>query len=214
MPPATSAICRSTVRCVIDANNRRTNVTFPAGGHRAGGALVSALRPVLPDVEAVARPNAASKSITSRLTGGYAPAEFIEAARPARHSCGSRWFVADSQVKVAGRWTYLFRAVDQHRQVIDVFVCERRDAVAARAFFARALTHGSSSVGHDRSGAGEPPGDRGSGPTARHVFDHYANNVASADHCRLKGRLHSPTGRRLTTARASTGEAQFHPPTR
>ena len=42
--------------------------------------------------------------------------EFIDAARPARHSMGDRWFVDETYVKVAGRWTYLYRAVDQHRQ--------------------------------------------------------------------------------------------------
>jgi IS6 family transposase len=30
----------------------------------------------------------------------------------------------------------VYRAVDQHRQVIDVLVSTRRDATAARAFFA------------------------------------------------------------------------------
>src|SRR6266498_2773810 len=65
--------------------------------------------------------------------------EFIEAARFCRHAPGDRWFVDETYVKVAGRWTYLYRAVDQHGQVIDVLVCERRDAGAARAFFVRAL---------------------------------------------------------------------------
>jgi transposase-like protein len=31
-------------------------------------------------------------------------------------------------VKVAGRWTYLYRAIDQHGQVIGVLVSQRRDA--------------------------------------------------------------------------------------
>ena len=48
--------------------------------------------------------------------------EFIDAARPARHATGDRWFVDETYVKVAGRWTYLYRAVDQHGQVIDVLV--------------------------------------------------------------------------------------------
>ena len=30
-------------------------------------------------------------------------------------------------MKVAGRWTYLYRAVDQHGQVIDVLLSVRRD---------------------------------------------------------------------------------------
>src|SRR3954454_12537855 len=59
-------------------------------------------------------------------------AEFVDAARPARHASGSRWFVDETYVKVAGRWTYLYRAIDQHGQVIDVMVSERRDGAAAR----------------------------------------------------------------------------------
>jgi IS6 family transposase len=37
--------------------------------------------------------------------------EFIEAARFCRHAPGSRWFADETYVKVAGRWTYLYRAV-------------------------------------------------------------------------------------------------------
>ena len=35
--------------------------------------------------------------------------EFIDAARPARHATGDRWFIDETYVKVAGRWTYLYR---------------------------------------------------------------------------------------------------------
>jgi transposase-like protein len=52
--------------------------------------------------------------------------EFIEAARPARHAVADRWFVDETYVKVAGRWTYLYRAVEQHGQVIDVLLSARR----------------------------------------------------------------------------------------
>jgi IS6 family transposase len=67
--------------------------------------------------------------------------EFIDAARHARHVPGGRWFVDETYVKIAGRWIYLHRAVDQHGQVIDVLVSTRRNADAARAFFSRALSH-------------------------------------------------------------------------
>jgi transposase-like protein len=67
-------------------------------------------------------------------------AEFIDAARPSRHAIGDRWFLDETYVKLAARWTYLYRAIDQHGQVIDVLVCERRDGAAPRAFFTRALT--------------------------------------------------------------------------
>ena len=69
-------------------------------------------------------------------------AEFIDAARPARHTTGDRWFVDETYVKVAGHWVYLYRAVDRRGQIIDVLVCERRDGLAARAFFSRAMRFG------------------------------------------------------------------------
>ena len=63
----------------------------------------------------------------------------VDAARFARHSPGDRWFVDETYVKVNGVWRYVYRAVDQYGQVIDVLVCVRRDAAAARRFF-RGLT--------------------------------------------------------------------------
>ena len=62
--------------------------------------------------------------------------EFIDAAQPPRHVRGDRWFVDESYVKVVGRWTYLYRAVDQYGQVIDVLVSEKRDAQRPAGFTA------------------------------------------------------------------------------
>jgi transposase-like protein len=62
-----------------------------------------------------------------------------EAARPCRHAVGGRWFVDETYVKVAGRWRYVYRAVDQFGQVIDVFVSPRRDITAAHRFFERSI---------------------------------------------------------------------------
>ena len=58
-----------------------------------------------------------------------------EAALPCRHSVGNRWPVDETYVKVAGHWRYVYRAVDQFGQVIDVLVSARRDAMAAHRFF-------------------------------------------------------------------------------
>jgi len=55
--------------------------------------------------------------------------------RPLRHATGGRWFVDETYVKVAGQWRYLYRAVDQYGQVIDVLLSEQRDTAAARRFF-------------------------------------------------------------------------------
>ena len=62
-----------------------------------------------------------------------------EAARPCRHAVGDRWFVDQTYVKVAGRWRYVYRAIDQFGQVIDVVVSARRDTMAAHRFFQRAI---------------------------------------------------------------------------
>jgi IS6 family transposase len=66
----------------------------------------------------------------------------IDAARPCRHCAGERWFVDETYVKVAGRWVYLYRAIDQFGQIIDVLASEKRDLAATRRFFTRALEHG------------------------------------------------------------------------
>jgi len=52
---------------------------------------------------------------------------------------GDRWQVDETYVKVAGRWRYVYRAIDQFGQVIDVCVTPRRDAAAARRFFQGAI---------------------------------------------------------------------------
>ena len=62
-----------------------------------------------------------------------------EAARPCRHRVGDRWQVDETYVKIAGRWRYVYRAIDQFGQVIDVFVSPRRDGIAARRFFERVI---------------------------------------------------------------------------
>jgi transposase-like protein len=65
--------------------------------------------------------------------------QLAEAARPCRHAVGDRWFVDETYVKVAGQWRYVYRAIDQFGQVIDVFVSARRDTMAAHRFFQRAI---------------------------------------------------------------------------
>jgi transposase-like protein len=68
----------------------------------------------------------------------------IDAAQPCRHTPGDRWFVDETYAKIAGRWAYLYRAIDQFGQVIDVLVSKKRDLAATRRFFTRALEHGPS----------------------------------------------------------------------
>jgi transposase-like protein len=134
----------------------------------------------------------------------------IDAARPCRHAPGDRWFVAETYVKVAGRWVYLYRAIDQFGQVIDVLVAEKRDLAATRRFFTRALEHcpRPPEVTTDRAPAYPRVLDELL-PAACHVMDQYSNNLIEADHSRLKSRLRPMRGlKRLQSARViSTGHA-------
>jgi transposase, IS6 family len=119
----------------------------------------------------------------------------IDAARPCRHATGDRWFVNETYVKIARRWVYLYRAIDQFGQVIDVLVAEKRDTAATRRFFTRTLAHGPSptEVTTDRAPAYPRVLDE-LVPAARHVTEQYANNPIEADHGRLKSHLRPTRG--------------------
>lgn len=51
---------------------------------------------------------------------------------------GSRWYVDETYVRVSGAWAYLYRAVDETGQVVDVLLREHRDLASARAFLQQA----------------------------------------------------------------------------
>ena len=121
----------------------------------------------------------------------------IEAARPCRHSVGDRWFVDETYVKVAGVWRYVYRAVDQHGQVLDVWLSRRRDVAAATRFFTAVL--------RDRGRPSEVTTDLAPAllrvvaeliPDAAHDTEQYANNRVECDHGRLKARLRPMRGLR------------------
>jgi transposase-like protein len=133
----------------------------------------------------------------------FAP-EFAEAAQARRHIVGDRWRVDETYVKVGGTWRYLFRAIDQLGQVIDVFLSPRRDREAARRFFERAL-------GRTRVSPVEVATDRYPVyprvldellPAAFHETEVHVNNRLETDHGRLKARLRPMRGlKRDRTAR-------------
>ena len=119
-----------------------------------------------------------------------------DAARFCRHSPDDRWHVDETYVKVNGVWRYVYRAVDQYGQVIDVLVSVRRDADAARRFFRRALTAlkvTPSEVVTDAAAVYPGVLDELI-PQAWHHVEQYANNPLEADHSRLKHRLRPMRG--------------------
>jgi transposase, IS6 family len=119
-----------------------------------------------------------------------------DAARPCRHALGDRWQVDETYVKVAGQWRYVYRAIDQFGQVVDVLVSPRRDAKAARRFFQRAISVTKVTpveVITDQAPV-YPAVLEELLPAAWHRTDRYANNRVECDHGRLKSRLRPMRG--------------------
>jgi IS6 family transposase len=136
--------------------------------------------------------------------------EFVEAARPARRVPGDGWFVDERYVKVSGRWMYLYRAVDQHGQIVDVLFSAHRDLNAARRFFSRALRAGTVPVEVTTDRAPAYPGVLDELiPSALHTVEQYANNPVESDHGRLKARQRPMRGlkRQRSTRILATGHA-------
>jgi transposase-like protein len=121
-----------------------------------------------------------------------------DAARFCRHSPGDRWFVDETYVGVNGVGRYVYRAVDQFGQVIEVLISARRDANAARRFFRRALrTFKVTPTEVVTDAAAVYPGVLDElTPSAWHYVDQYANNPIEADHSQLKHRLRPMRGLR------------------
>ena len=121
----------------------------------------------------------------------------INAARPCRHSVGDRWFVDETYVKVAGIWRYVYRAVDQHGQVIDVYVSKRRNLGAARVFFESVISaHGRPTEVTTYLAAPLLRVVDELLPEVVHETEQYANNWIENDHGRLKARLRPMRGLR------------------
>ena len=100
---------------------------------------------------------------------------------------------------MSGRWTYLYRAIDQH------------DLAAARRFFIRALSTGTvpAEVTTDRAPAYPRVMDELI-PSALHTVERYANNPVETDHGRLKARLWPMRGlKRHGSARIITAGHAF-----
>jgi IS6 family transposase len=67
----------------------------------------------------------------------YAP-EIEKRIRPHLRLSNGSWRVDETYVRVKGRWTYLYRAVDSRGQTTDFLLSAKRDAEAAKRFFRKA----------------------------------------------------------------------------
>ena len=132
----------------------------------------------------------------------YAPELNLRSRRELRPTNGS-WRVDETYLRVAGKWTYLYRAVDSAGATIDFLLSARRDAAAAKRFFQKALR----SPGHPRprviNADGNPSypkvifelkktGELGRPSRCRPV--QYLNNIVEQDHRAIKRRVRASQG--------------------
>jgi transposase, IS6 family len=66
-------------------------------------------------------------------------AELEKRIRPHLRMSNGSWRVDETYVKIKGRWTYLYRAVDSRGQTMDFLLSAKRDAEAAKRFFRKVL---------------------------------------------------------------------------
>ena len=97
---------------------------------------------------------------------------------------GDTFFIDEVFVKINGKQHYLWRAVDQDGDVVDVYLQAKRDGAAARRFFKRLLR---SSGGEPRKIVTDklrsyPVAHRDVIPESTHCTDQYVNNRAEQSH--------------------------------
>lgn len=65
--------------------------------------------------------------------------QIADRAQARKRPTAKSWRMDETYIKVKGRWTYLYRAVDRDGQTLDFMISGRRDLAAARRFFKRAI---------------------------------------------------------------------------
>ena len=108
-------------------------------------------------------------------------------------------------VRIAGKWMYLFRAVDSQGQTVDFYLSETRDREAAKLFLRRALANPDNRPPYVlvRDGLRSYPAairelqDEGQlRRTCRQRTGRYCNNRIESDHRHVKRRLRAMQGPR------------------
>jgi transposase, IS6 family len=132
----------------------------------------------------------------------YAPELSRRCRRELRITNGS-WRVDETYLRVAGKWTYLYRAVDSTGDTIDFLLSPKRDASAAKRFFQKALRSPNHSRPRVINVDGNPAYPRAIdelkrtrelGRRCRCRPVRYLNNVVEQDHRAIKRRVRAMQG--------------------
>ena len=114
---------------------------------------------------------------------------------------GSSWRVDETYIRVRGRWTYLYRAVDKQGQTVDFLLSEKRDIAAAKRFFIKAIGNNEApakitldgyKAAHQAVAELKAEGLLSAGVEVR--TSKYMNNLIEQDHRRVKQRYYPMLG--------------------
>jgi len=121
---------------------------------------------------------------------------YQQAARPHRRRVGQQWSIDETYIRIAGRWCYAFRAIDEEGQVIDVYVSPTRDTAAATAFLTRAVESSevTPAMATTDKAAIYPPALSAVLPGITHITGKLPQQRIERDHQHLKGRTRSMRG--------------------
>ena len=90
--------------------------------------------------------------------------EYARTLRRRRGRLGDTWYLDELFVKIQGRPRYLWRAVDQDGDLIDILVQSRRDRRAATRFFRKLLKAQGRAPRRPSVSGGDPPAVPGRHP--------------------------------------------------
>jgi putative transposase len=68
----------------------------------------------------------------------YSP-ELLERFNRRKRAVTGKWHIDETYIKVRGRWTYLYRALDSNGDTVEFRFSERRNLAAAKRFLRKAL---------------------------------------------------------------------------
>src|SRR5215471_12481779 len=120
-------------------------------------------------------------------------------------------YIDETYIKVKGRWTYLYRAVDKHGRTVDFLLSERRDVAAAKRFFSKAMRHNGTprvitldAYAASHRAIWELKSESSMSRRVRIRSSKYLNNIVEQDHRRIKQRIVTMLGfKRFDTATIS-----------
>ncbi|WP_448955887.1 IS6 family transposase [Labrys neptuniae] len=110
--------------------------------------------------------------------------QLLERFNQRKRAVSGRWHIDETYIKVRGKWTYLYRAIDSLGDTVEFFFSEHRDLPSAKRFLRKALAR-----------HGRPD---------RVVIDGSRTNLEAIRSCNAEHRLRNPSRRALKSIQIRT----------